>query len=38
MAREEAKKKRIEINEIVTYVNYFFAALDMDVVENPKEE
>lgn len=38
VAREEAKKKRIEINEIIAYVNDFLAALDMDVIENPKIE
>ncbi len=36
MARKE--EKRGEINEIVAYVNDFFASLDMDVVENPKIE
>ncbi|MDE6231799.1 MAG: hypothetical protein K2M60_00420, partial [Lachnospiraceae bacterium] len=38
VAREEAKKKKVEINEIVAYVNDFLTALDIDVVENPKIE
>ena len=36
VAREEAKKKRIEINQIVAYVNEFLLALNMEVVEHPK--
>lgn len=38
VAREEAKKKRVEINQIVAYVNEFLLALDMESVENPVVE
>lgn len=38
VAKEEAKKKRVGINEIIAYVNEFLLAIDMDTVENPKIE
>lgn len=38
VATEEAKKKRVEINQIVAYVNEFLLALDMEIVENPVVE